>query len=77
MKSKFILFSFLACLALGVLGFFYPETLWTFAIVGPVILIGLKDVIQTKHILIRNFPVVGNMLWVAEWMLPKVYKYLG
>ena len=75
MKSKFIFFSIVICLGIGVLGFFYHKALWAFVIVGPLVLLGFKDVLQTKHTLIHNFPLVGRMRWWAEWMRPKVYQY--
>lgn len=75
MKSKFIFFSLLVCLCIGITGFFYTKVLWSFVIVGPVIALGIKDLIQTQHSLMRNFPVIGRMRWWAEWMRPKIYQY--
>jgi glutamate synthase domain-containing protein 2 len=75
MKSKFIFFSFLLCLCIGIIGFFHTKVLWSFVIVGPVIALGIKDLIQTQHSLMRNFPVIGRMRWWAEWMRPKIYQY--
>lgn len=75
MRSKFIFFSFVVCLGIAALGFFYHKILWSFLLVGPIVLLGIKDLIQTQHSLIRNFPVIGRMRWWAEWMRPKVYQY--
>jgi glutamate synthase domain-containing protein 2 len=30
---------------------------------------------QTHHSIMRNFPVIGRMRWVAEWLRPKMYQY--
>jgi hypothetical protein len=30
---------------------------------------------QKHHTLMRNFPLLGRMRWVAEWLRPKVYQY--
>jgi len=33
------------------------------------------DLFQTKHAIVRNFPVLGRMRYLAEWMRPKVLQY--
>lgn len=37
--------------------------------------IGLKDLVQKKHSLWRNFPVLGRLRWLMEAMRPKLYQY--
>ena len=75
MRTKFIYLCVALTLLVGAIGVFYPGFLWAFVIIIPIILLGIKDMIQTKHSLIRNFPVVGRMRWWAEWMRPKIYQY--
>ena len=75
MRTKFIYLCVALTLLVGAIGVFYPAFLWVFVIIIPIILLGIKDMIQTKHSLIRNFPVVGRMRWWAEWMRPKIYQY--
>lgn len=75
MKVKFIITSVLVSLLLGWGGFYYP---WLWALLGLVLLIiyaGLSDLYQTQHSLRRNFPIVGRMRWLAEWLRPKVLQY--
>ncbi len=55
--------------------FISPGFWWTFVVIGPLFIIGLVDMIQTKHALRRNFPLVGHTRYIAEWMRPKVYQY--
>lgn len=75
MKSKFILFSILVCVLVAGLSYFWPKCLWIYAVVLPIILVGIMDLLQTKHSLKHNFPVIGRMRWWAEWMRPKIYQY--
>lgn len=75
MKQQFILISTLLCMVLATFAYFQPWALWLFAIVIPVIVIGILDMTQTRQTLKRNFPVVGRMRWWAEWMRPKIYQY--
>lgn len=41
----------------------------------PITLIGVYDMLQTRHSLLRNFPVVGHMRWVMEWVRPFLRQY--
>ncbi|MDI9342179.1 MAG: FMN-binding glutamate synthase family protein [Sediminibacterium sp.] len=75
MKAKFILVSFLVVLLIAVGGYFYHWLWFLFIPVLPVVYMGLVDLTQTRHSLRRNFPVVGRMRWMAEWMRPKVLQY--
>jgi glutamate synthase domain-containing protein 2 len=75
MKKIFINLSVFFFLLVGVIGLFWPPFFWAYLVVIPVIIVGIRDMMQTKQTLKRNFPVVGRMRWWAEWMRPKVYQY--
>ena len=76
MKKVFLIVSILIVGAIGALGYFVS---WKFLLlgllVGPFILIGLYDMFQSTHAIMRNFPLVGRSRYVAEWLRPKVYQY--
>lgn len=75
MKTKFLVVSAILIAAIGAGGYFYNPLWWAFAIVGPLVMLGISDILQTKHSLKHNFPIVGRMRWWAEWMRPKIYQY--
>ena len=75
MKKMFINLSIILFVLVGIIGFFWRPGLWAYCIVIPLIALGVKDLLQTKQTLKRNFPVIGRMRWWAEWMRPKVYQY--
>ena len=75
MKKKFLFISFCVCLVIGLTGFIYQQVWLLFIVVGPLVLLGIKDLTQKKQTLKYNFPIVGRMRWWAEWMRPKVYQY--
>lgn len=75
MKSNFIILSVLFTVLTAVIGFFYNWVWLLFIVIIPIVVIGVIDLVQTKHSLRHNFPVVGRMRWLAEWMRPKVYQY--
>lgn len=75
MKQLFINFSVILCVVIGIFAWFWPAALWLYAVVVPFIVVGIIDIVQTQHTIMRNFPLFGRMRWVAEWMRPKVYQY--
>ena len=75
MKKIFINLSIFFFLITGIIGIFWTPFLWAYAIVIPLIVIGVRDMTQKKQTLKRNYPLIGRMRWWAEWMRPKVYQY--
>jgi len=50
----------------------------TAAVVGPVTVYwywGLKDMNQTSHTILRNFPVIGRMRYILESIRPEIRQY--
>lgn len=52
-----------------------PICWWLLVIIGPFLLLGFYDMIQTKSSIVRNFPLFGRGRYIAEWMRPKIYQY--
>lgn len=48
---------------------------WATAIITLLFLWGLYDMFQTKHSIIRNFPLFGRARWLMEALRPKMYQY--
>lgn len=75
MRTSFFIFSAILLAAIAGLYFVWPPILWSLVVIGPLILLGLVDSIQTKHTIMRNFPVVGRLRYVMENLRPKIYQY--
>ena len=56
-------------------GWFYPPLFAGLILTVGITAIGLYDMYQGKHTIMRNFPVVGRFRWWAEDLRPKVYQY--
>ena len=66
----------LVLLALSVWGSMSFTWLWgAVAVFGALTLIGLSDLIQTRHTLWRNFPLLGRLRGVAETIRPFFRSY--
>lgn len=76
MRSSFLAFAFLsigATLLLGIL--VSPNYLGLLLLFIPLIAVGLRDMNQSRHAILRNFPLVGHGRYIADWMRPKIYQY--
>ncbi|WP_416365397.1 FMN-binding glutamate synthase family protein [Sphingobium sp. JS3065] len=50
---------------------------WTLvAIAGLLSLLGLWDMVQTRHAVLRNYPVIGHVRWIVELVRPEIRQYL-
>ena len=75
MRTLFLQTTFVI-LAINVFSYFYlPEVLWSMVIFGPLILLGLRDITQKSHSILRNFPVLGHMRFLLEEIRPEVQQY--
>jgi hypothetical protein len=51
------------------------HALWAFAVIGPLIALGLHDVIQTQRSLLRIYPVIGHGRYMMEELRPEIQQY--
>lgn len=42
----------------------------------PLALLGIRDLIQAKHNLLRNYPIIGHFRWLFEKIRPQIHQYL-
>ena len=74
-REKFILLSILITVSIFIISRFWYLMLWSFILIAPLILMGVFDVLQTKHAIRRNFPVIGRMRYVLEAIRPEIMQY--
>ncbi len=75
MRNQFIIHSIAITLILSGIAWFWPPILWAFIVIGPLILMGVYDMFQTRHAIKRNFPLLGRGRYLLENMGPKVNQY--
>lgn len=76
MRRAFLSFTALVFLGNAIIAFMgYPGVLWSLVVFGPFILLGIYDMLQKKHTIMRNYPVFGRGRYVLEELRPKVYQY--
>ncbi len=75
MKIPFLLGSLAVLAAVAALSLFWPPVLYSLILLGPAILIGLYDVFQKKHTILRNFPFIGHFRYLLESIGPELHQY--
>lgn len=76
MRTKFIIASSLITAALSVAGYFFWTGWWY--ILGVLMVpfaLGYIDLLQKKHSIRANFPVIGRLRWIMEALRPEIYQY--
>jgi len=48
---------------------------WTFMIGIPLFFLGVYDMFQTKHAILRNYPVIGHLRYLLESIRPEIMQY--
>ncbi|CAN5149801.1 FMN-binding glutamate synthase family protein [soil metagenome] len=43
---------------------------------GALSLLGCHDVLQRRHSILRNYPIIGHIRWIAEAVRPEIRQYL-
>jgi glutamate synthase domain-containing protein 2 len=75
MRYLFYGISFVLIALIGFVGHWYPAVLWAYAIVLPLVVIGVLNVFQDKHTILRNFPVLGYFRYFFEFISPEIQQY--
>jgi glutamate synthase domain-containing protein 2 len=75
MRKLFVISSVIITALLILWAYFWPDALLGFVIIGPLIVMGVQDMVQTKQSIKRNFPLLGRLRYVFEDMRPKIQQY--
>lgn len=53
----------------------HPAWCWLVVVGGALTLLGIRDVRQTKKAVLRNYPVVGHLRYLLEFIRPEMRQY--
>ncbi len=73
--KRFLTASTLSILIVGAIGWFWNPFWWLFVLVGPIVLIGIIDMMQKKNTIIRNFPFLGHFRYLFMSISPEIRQY--
>jgi len=63
-------------LALILAGMVWPPAYWGLAVTLPLVLIGAIDLLQTRHSLLRTYPILGHIRFFLEDAGPELRQYI-
>ncbi|MCH7677777.1 FMN-binding glutamate synthase family protein [candidate division KSB1 bacterium] len=75
MRRYFTLGSVFIVLLNGVIAASYPPVLWSMVVFTPLLMLGFYDLLQKKHAVLRNFPLIGHFRYIAEAIRPEISQY--
>ena len=64
----------MVCAGLGVM--MDRVFLWPLLVLVPLVLVGLHDLTQTSHAILRNYPLIGHIRFILESIRPEIRQYL-
>lgn len=75
MRKTFWLVSALTVTLILLTSLKWRGALWLFVAVGPLIALGIRDILQRRHAIRRNFPVIGHGRYLLEKIRPEINQY--
>ena len=74
-REVFIILSIIILSAIGITAIYWSPILWVLIIVGPLVLMGISDITQSRHAIKKNFPVIGRIRYLLEGFRPEIMQY--
>ena len=75
MVRQFHLIAAALFLAIAVGAYFWPPVALVLLVLVPVYLLGVRDTLQTRRSVLRNFPVIGHFRYLLEAIRPEINQY--
>jgi glutamate synthase domain-containing protein 2 len=75
MRIQFIKVSVAVLIMVGIISYFWHPMLFSMILFGPLIIIGVMDMTQTKQAIRRNFPILGHGRYLMEMIRPEINQY--
>ena len=75
--SRYLIYAFTVVLALIfiALGTRNPHFLWGVLVFAPLALLGTRDILQARHSVLRNYPIVAHFRFLFEGLRPELRQY--
>ena len=74
-RKLFAITSMLVSLVIIFLAIHWTSPLWLFIVVLPLIGLGIYDIVQSKHTILRLYPVIGHLRYLFEAIRAEIQQY--
>lgn len=75
MRAVFYIISAISLLLVFTLHFYWRPALYLLIVIIPYIVIGIYDIYFTTHNVLINYPVIGHLRYMLEFIRPEVQQY--
>lgn len=75
MRRLFVICAVVVLALIGAVAFAWPPVLWALVVVGPLVALGMADMLQKHHAVLRNFPIIGHGRYLMEMIRPEINQY--
>lgn len=75
MRKEWYLGFAVILIVLGTLFASLHDERWFFLFLSPLLIIWIYDLLQKKHSILRNFPLLGHMRFILEFIRPEIQQY--
>jgi len=75
MRKQFFIFGIIVLALASIITYFYKYSIFFPLTIVAIILLGISNSFQTKHTILRNFPVLGYMRYLFESISPEIQQY--
>lgn len=76
MRKEFLLSIVPVLVFVYVLGHFFSNVFYTlYFLLVPLYILGLWDLVQKKHTILRNYPILGHLRYLFESIRPEIQQY--
>lgn len=75
MVHVFIAISAAVGVLVAICGYLWPPALWSLVVIVPLFLLGVRDALQPRRAVLRNFPVLGHFRYLLESIRPEINQY--
>jgi glutamate synthase domain-containing protein 2 len=74
-RNLFVLLSIILPFFVYVSSTVLPGILWIYGLLIPLIILGYTDLLQKRHSIKRNFPIIGHLRYILEKVRPEIMQY--
>ena len=74
-RTLFVVSAVTLVVGVAAVGAFWSPALWAYLVVGPFVALGVWDMTQEHHAILRNYPVLGHVRYIFEAIRPEIQQY--
>ncbi len=75
MRILFLVGSVVVLSGVAALSVVWPPAVWSLLVLLPMVALGIADMLQVKHAVRRNFPLIGHARYLMELVRPEINQY--